>query len=401
MKRVILGLLAGTFTLTAAQAAAPNYRIVETSRAFAQFLVEKHGTMIEPLSNVWDQSLDTATVLVPKNELTRLSMESHQLTHRCGGFIDLTDESPNSLVYNESETLAVQYALPALGRAKPAIVDALAEVRAGNLETFVAGYTHAFHTRKADTAEGAKAPLWLMNTWQSMADTMNPGLGVKVDTLRPPRGYSQPNVRITIPGSDPSLPIVVLGGHLDSINWRDGDAAPGADDDASGISALTEAYRVILKSNLKPKATIQIFGYAAEELGLLGSRALAEFYQSQGVKVRGAFQLDMVAYPGDSRKVTFINDNVDHDLTVWTEQLYGLYIGGEIQEEPCGYGCSDHASWKRYGYASVFPFEAKMDEMNGRIHTSRDLWTDGMDAEYAAQFAKLAVAFAAELSEAQ
>ena len=151
-------------------------------------------------------------------------------------------------------------------------------------------------------------------------------------------------MRITIPGKNPALPVVVLGAHLDSINQQGEDLAPGQDDDASGIAALTEAYRVLLARNLHPNRTIEIFGYAAEELGLLGSRVIAESYQSSGAQVRAVLQLDMVAWPGDAKAVTFITDNVDPALTQWTEQLYGLYVGGDVKEDQCGYACSDHAS---------------------------------------------------------
>lgn len=396
-----LTFLAGLLLTGLTQAASnssPDLRLVETSSWFARHLIENHNGLVEPVSDIWNTNAKTAMVLVEKETLATLSKESHELTHRCGGFMDVTDESPMSLIFDGDE-VAERYSLPSLNR-KREIADALNEVRSSNLEGFVNHYTRAFRTRKAGTTEGDKAPAWLAKTWQDMADKLNPSLGVKVETFRAPRGYNQPNVRVTIPGTDPSLPIVVMGGHLDSINWRDGDSAPGADDDASGISALTEALRVILVRDIRPKATIQIFGYAAEELGLLGSRAIAEYYQKQGVKVRGALQLDMVGFPGASRKVTFIMDHTDHELTVWTQQLYGTYVGGEIQEDTCGYGCSDHASWARYGYASVFPFEASTGQMNSRIHTTRDVWDDQLDAEYAAQFAKLAVAFAAELSEA-
>jgi hypothetical protein len=45
------------------------------------------------------------------------------------------------------------------------------------------------------------------------------------------------------------------------------------------------------------------------------------------------------------------------------------------------------------------PFESKMDEMNPRIHSAKDIWDNKLDAEYASLFSKLGVAFAIELSK--
>ena len=52
--------------------------------------------------------------------------------------------------------------------------------------------------------------------------------------------------------------------------------APGADDDASGIATLTEVIRVALANGWKPKRTVKFMGYAAEEVGLRGSNAIAQ-----------------------------------------------------------------------------------------------------------------------------
>lgn len=399
--RIWTFLLTGTAVLGLAttNALAEPLRLIETAGWFATEIAAKHPGLLKPVTSFATEKNESALALVPMDALPVLAQEWHQRTHRCGGFIDVTHESTHTLIGEEAKPQA-KYALPALNGRKQAIVDALKEIRPDNIRDFVNLYTGAFKTRNARSPEGQKAPLWLANHWREMALRHDPNTKITVETLNPPSGYNQANVRITIPGSDASLPIVIMGGHLDSISSRGSDA-PGADDDASGISALTEAYRVMLSRNLKPKATIQIFGYAAEELGLLGSRTLAELYQRQGIKVRGALQLDMVAFPGTSGKVTFITDYVNRELTTWTQQIYGLYDGGEIQEDQCGYACSDHASWNRYGFASVFPFEAATNQMNRRIHTTRDVWDNQLDAEYAARFVKIAYAFAAELSESE
>lgn len=369
------------FATTAARAGEP-VRLLETSPQNAKVLIESFPSQI---NRVTDE-----TILVPESLVGQLSGKLHEATGRCGGFIDVTNESSKPRI-----RIAARDPLPRLGGKDPVIASMVSSVRADNLRGFVNMYSGKFKTRHARSKEGEEAPKWLREGWAKMAERAGRS-DVKVELV--PGAYNQNSVRITIPGKDASAPIVVLGAHLDSITLQGGATAPGADDDASGISALTEAYRVLLASDFHPNRTVQIFGYAAEELGLLGSRVIAEHYSQKGYKVRGALQLDMVAFAGKSKAVTFMTDYVDKQLTLWTEQVYGTYVGGPVKEDRCGYACSDHASWTRYNYPSVMPFESPFDEMNQRIHTTRDLWDELLDADYAAQFAKLAVAYAAELS---
>ncbi|PST20787.1 hypothetical protein C7U60_15360 [Mesorhizobium plurifarium] len=42
-----------------------------------------------------------------------------------------------------------------------------------------------------------------------------------------------------------------------SVSTANGTAAPGADDDASGVAAVSEMLRVILVSSFRPKRTLQ------------------------------------------------------------------------------------------------------------------------------------------------
>ena len=71
-----------------------------------------------------------------------------------------------------------------------------------------------------------------------------------------------------IPGTDKADELVMLGGHLDS--WH---SATGATDNAAGSAMMMEAVRLIQKLGLKPRRTIRIGLWSAEEQGLLGSKA--------------------------------------------------------------------------------------------------------------------------------
>ena len=90
---------------------------------------------------------------------------------------------------------------------------------------------------------------------------------------------------LTVQGAELPDEIVVLGAHLDSINTSGGGSttqrAPGADDDASGIATLTEVIRISLASGWRPKRTVKFMGYAAEEVGLRGSKAIAQSFRQR------------------------------------------------------------------------------------------------------------------------
>jgi hypothetical protein len=75
------------------------------------------------------------------------------------------------------------------------------------------------------------------------------------------------NVIAEVPGRDPSLPPILVGGHLDS--W---DQGTGAIDDASGVAIAAAAAKRIMDAG-KPLRTIRIVWFGAEEPGLFGGEA--------------------------------------------------------------------------------------------------------------------------------
>lgn len=79
------------------------------------------------------------------------------------------------------------------------------------------------------------------------------------------------NVMGEIRGWDRPNEIVVLGGHSDS--W---DVGQGAMDDAGGLVAAWEAVRLMKALGLRPRRTVRVVGWAAEEVGIFGGQAYAE-----------------------------------------------------------------------------------------------------------------------------
>lgn len=84
-----------------------------------------------------------------------------------------------------------------------------------------------------------------------------------------------PNVIGVLPGTDPDLKdeIILVGGHLDHIGFDyDGTIYNGADDNAASVGVILEMARVLLERGFEPSRTLVFAAWAAEEMGLRGSR---------------------------------------------------------------------------------------------------------------------------------
>lgn len=214
-------------------------------------------------------------------------------------------------------------------------------------------------------------------------------------------GWRQPSVILTIPGSTLPNEVVVVGGHLDSISSTS--AAPGADDDASGIATFTEVIRVAMARNFRPQRTVKFMAYAAEETGLRGSREIAiEHKGNTAITVVGVLQLDMTNYKhvNAASDVGIVTDNTNAAQNQFIRDLITTYVGVPFINTSCGYGCSDHASWHNQGIAASIPFEGTVGQKNPNIHTSRDtLANSDSTAAHALKFSKIAAAYVAELAK--
>ena len=84
------------------------------------------------------------------------------------------------------------------------------------------------------------------------------------------------NVVGEIVGSEYPEEIIVIGGHLDS--W---DLGTGAIDDGAGVAITTAVAALIGDMDERPRRTIRVVMWGAEEVGLLGARAYAAEHADQ------------------------------------------------------------------------------------------------------------------------
>ncbi|MBZ4415659.1 M20/M25/M40 family metallo-hydrolase [Myxococcus sp. RHSTA-1-4] len=339
---------------------------------------------------------------VRESQLNLISRAMHDRANRCGGYIYHDTEASalasmdNTAAAQAMSSLAVTYTVDNAATVN-ALVAGLQEPNIRNTITQLSSYTTRYHT----SSTGTTAANWLKSHWESLA---NGRTDVTVELYTHPSTVTtQPSVIMTIQGTTLPSEVVVLGGHLDSTS--SGSTAPGADDDASGIATLTEVIRMAMVQGYRPQRTVKFMAYAAEEVGLRGSKNIADTYKANAVNVVGVLQLDMTNYQGSTIDVAMMTDYTNAAQNSFITNLISTYFNTDPNKitwsnSTCGYACSDHASWTNAGFAASIPFESLMSQYNPSIHTVNDtLARSNNNANHALKFAKVAAAYVAELAK--
>ncbi|QWF15816.1 M20/M25/M40 family metallo-hydrolase [Lysobacter capsici] len=340
------------------------------------------------------------------HQLVDIARHVHEKEQRCGGFVAFDSrEEAETFVKNDRSVQAInaQFATYTIDN-QATVTPWLSQVAEANIRGTINHLSTSYPNRYYASTHGRTSATWIKDTWLGLANGRS---DVSAELYTGCTNCStQPSAILTIQGSELPNEVVVLGAHLDSISSSgSGDAmnAPGADDDASGIATLTEVLRVALASGYKPKRTIKFMGYAAEEVGLRGSKAIATDFQTRGVNVVGVLQLDMTNYRvSGAPAVRLVSDYSNSSLQQFLRDLYTTYLGGTVGSYTCGYGCSDHASWTAAGFPAAIYFEG--GTANGGyspyIHTPNDTMANmSNSAANSVPFAKLGLAFLGELGK--
>ena len=261
----------------------------------------------------------------------------------------------------------------------------------------------AYDTRFHTTESARQSIADLRKKWKKMSRGRT---DVSVRTVKH-ESSEMPSLIMTIKGQELPDEYVIVGGHMDTTSPQRETLAPGADDNASGIAAVTEMARVLFEMNYQPKRSIEFMAFAAEEVGLRGSREIAQDYKNRNVNVVSYVQFDMTNYKGSSSDIYLTDDTYNSsDLNSFLVSLMTHYnASGKHQftydYTRCNYGCSDHYSWAQQGYAAAFPFEAAFSDYNPYIHTTGDT-SDKFptpNATHAAKFTKLGIEYLIEASK--
>lgn len=266
-----------------------------------------------------------------------------------------------------------------------------AQVSSNNIYTSVK-FMENIGTRYHKSESGKVFPITLSEKYARLIPESRKDVSISFHDV--PRSV-QDNIVITIEGSEKPEEKVIIGSHIDSIvGWGRGDSAPGADDNASGTATNLEIFRVLMENGIKPKRTIEIHGYAAEEVGLVGSQVMAGDYANQNKNVVAMVQMDMNLYSkrNDLSKMWFVNNGTNEELTKNLMKMTKNYLGVEPIAAKLTAGTSDHQSWHQRGFAAAFPFE-NPNEYNRKIHTVNDRADAVGNAEFSALYAKLGISY--------
>jgi leucyl aminopeptidase len=229
-----------------------------------------------------------AIVQLDGQDIADLSGLMHDRHHRCGGFVlhDTLDDALLALAAVDREPIAhvaVPYTIDnaaAVNRLLPALDDA-------KILATIQHLSQSFASRFYTSAGGLAAPTWVRDQWAALAV----GRADVTVELFTHSGFEQRSVIATIEGTKYPTEVIVIGGHIDSVASGNS-SAPGADDNASAIATITEVLRVLMAKRFRPERTVKLMAYAAEEVGLRGSKSIVADFVAKGINVVGVVNLD-------------------------------------------------------------------------------------------------------------
>ena len=164
----------------------------------------------------------------------------------------------------------------------------------------------------------------------------------------------------------------IICAHYDDM--PSGTIAPGADDNASGTSAVIEAARIF--SQFNAEYTIIFALWDEEEQGLIGSDYYATNAAASGDSILGVVNLDMIAWDSDNNNIADLHTRAVgtslylSDKLVEVNSTYNLGLVLDIKNPGSTY--SDHASFWYNNFGAILLIEDGSD-FNAYYHTTNDL----------------------------
>jgi len=183
-----------------------------------------------------------------------------------------------------------------------------------------------------------------------------------------------------LPGYLPEGPVLMVGGHYDSVR-----KAPGANDDGTGVAAALELARVM--SEFEWPLDIYFCAWNSEEIGLLGSHETAIEFKARDIDILTYYNVDMLLVedpdaPENERVLMAHSFDSERyaELTKAMSNNFGSNLILPLSSGAFGSGWthSDHYSFYREGFESVmFAFESGFS-LDNAYHTANDVWDNPM-----------------------
>ena len=189
----------------------------------------------------------------------------------------------------------------------------------------------------------------------------------------------------------------MMGAHFDATSMRDASVdtlwdpfiadAPGADDNASGVSTILEALRVAAARGIRPEADVHIAFFDGEELQmiqtgrfLLGSNELADttraIEDAGGERLYALLNADMVAYNPRQDSLVVLTNIPSRWLgaqILAVHETGGYAAGMQVERVVRGLSNSDHGPFWEKGFDAVMLIETTDVEQHApHYHRSFD-----------------------------
>jgi hypothetical protein len=182
------------------------------------------------------------------------------------------------------------------------------------------------------------------------------------------------NVIGEIPGTDKKDEFVMLGGHIDS--WSPG---TGAADNAAGVAVCMEALRILQELGVKPRRTIRVIFWSAEEKGWVGSKAYVEKHYGDVETMKLKPEQKQVSayfnYDNGSGRIRGIrtqgNPQLKPIFEAWMKPFHDLGMTWVINRSSMG---SDHGALDYIGIPSFQWIQDPLDYGTRIHHTNMDVY---------------------------
>ena len=287
------------------------------------------------------------------------------------------------------------------------IVSLIDQVLLDNIKTKL-NYLSLFHNRHNQSSHINKVADWLMDEFKNIGyhDVYFDNYKAHIDNCN----YNLKNVICTKEGNDNKY--ILICAHYDTIlKIARGDAvsrAPGANDNASGVSALLEIAR-ILYNQPQMKYGFQFVIFSGEEQGLLGSEHYAQYVKENGIQIFRLINLDMIGNPFRGPRTVIIetdsynnkidkckfnktldNDNDSIEFGKLMETMMSTYT--DLQNDPGHIYSSDYEHFEAKGHIVIGAYDGSAEEdKNPHYHSATDT-PDLINWDYLTSVTKIVLA---------
>lgn len=253
--------------------------------------------------------------------------------------------------------------------ADPDIVNVLNKIESDSINSYMLKL-QSFGTRHALNANRKDIALWIKSKFESFGYldvVLDSFLYVHyIDTNLKAMQY---NVVASYDGNHSPDQFLLLGAHHDCTSSPVNNA-PGADDNASGAAGTLEIARVIMQ-NYTPGYSFKFITFAAEEIGLRGSKSYSDSALKNNMDIELMINLDMIAN--------------ESSMSGWETTLYDLpnpswiidmahnvaddYTTLSYFDDNLG-PFSDQQSFCDNGYTAIMLFESEFSPFYHSVHDS-------------------------------